>query len=219
MVSPPYYVPAPIVVGDTVGVPGSEHVRAVVNGVLGIQTPSDDASAGEEGYAAALRFYTERGTKIASVAADGDHNHVGVYTRDAPIGDEGSTNKRLSIQGGAPATDIDWLSSRMMKLSTSGVPETESIFVLEPTAGNEAYIKFKDGDMDAFSVISDGSELTVWDYSRDQVALNLNADGSVSVPNGGPADRGEIRFQNTRLYESADGSLVAEGPNGRTRLV
>lgn len=109
---------------------------------LTLSVADPEADAGEEGYAATLRYEDFDGRVIAKLSADAVHNHWGIYTRDAPLTDvaDGSPYlKRLSVAGGMAETQARWQSPETTRLMLSSRGTTGSSLVQFITRSGNAF--------------------------------------------------------------------------------
>jgi hypothetical protein len=109
-----------------------------------VQMGDDSASAGDVGYTAPVHFVTESGERIATMAADKVHNHVGFYTRGSAFdGSDAQPVKRLNIQGGTAEVDFDFYTVDNMELKGTA-PELH----LFSEAGNDTkFTQYEDNSV------------------------------------------------------------------------
>lgn len=129
-------------------------------------------SADEGSYASVVKHYDVDGYLLAKTAADGEHNHWGVYTRDTAVADtaDGSPyTKRVSIGGGSGVEAIRWQSMNEWRMEpdagNNAATNEECRMFFYPNGTGSGYLKFiNDAGGPDRSLIFDPSNGTLGSY-------------------------------------------------------
>lgn len=146
------------------------------------------------------------------VTGGGAESDVGMMVRAS--GDSGSTwNNYLDVRGGrveVPSGRIVNSSDEIAKvqISAEGLNYTQ-FEIIDPSNGGSQWAI---GAYNRNNTTNDG--IYLFDRWNNVELLNVDSDGNVTVPHGGPANAGQINFANTRLFEDSNGEVVVEDSAG-----